>query len=329
MDKYIFQIVQKGDDVLIIIIGETDKFIATVNEDTFKLPYLKNKDLVKFISKILDKHSDSILKMDYSLENIDAHNLKLKIYLYDGNEHNYEIILKSKDTLDQEILDDKLKNIQAMYDNKLLKVDRKYDDACDELQSKIDNDIINLKSTLNEKYIKTEYRNYKFRSLQVVKNMSKINKVIEIYEEISDDKLFKINNEFYEKMYNELKNYNDFIEFMHKMYNEKHTNDPLKKIKFAYNYLIESNIYNIMDFIFNSHGTVQIIYLNLDFNKSTNKLTLNVKFLYDDSEYRNYKCLASLYNQNLSESKLIYHNFNNSTIQKKDNINVFIFEKIK
>jgi hypothetical protein len=329
MDKYIFQIVQKENDVLIIIIGETDKFIATVNEDTFKLPYLKNKDLVKFISKILDKHSDSILKMDYSLENIDAHNLKLKIYLYDGNEHNYEIILKSKDTLDQEILDDKLKNIQAIYDNKLLKVDRKYDDACDELQSKINNDIINLKYTLNEKDIKTEYRNYKFRSLQVVKNMSKINKVIEIYEEIDNDKLFKINNNFYEKIYDDLKSYDDFIEFMHKMYNEKHTNDPLKKIKFAYNYLIESNIYNIMDFIFNSHGTVQIIYLNLDFNKSTNKLTLNVKFLYDDSEYRNYKCFASLYNQNLSESKLIYHNFNNSTLQKKDNINVFIFEKIK
>jgi len=331
MDKYIFQIVQKGDDVLIIINDNTNKFIAIVNEDTFKLPYLKNKDMVKFVSKILDKHTDSILKLNYSLEIINTDQLKLNISVNDGKEHKYEVILKSKDTLDEENLIEKIDNVKKIYDDKILNLDRKYDDICDQLELKINSENNNLKTKIQTKHIKSEYRNYKFKSLEIIKSLNKMNKTIEIFEEIksnnSDDiKLNKINNNFYEEMYNEVKNYDDFINFIHMKYNEKQTNDPIKKVKYVYNYFIESNIFNILEFIFNLHGTIQIIYLNLEFNKSTQKLTTSVKFLYDNSELKNYKCLPSLYNQDLPECKLIYHNNNN---QKKDIINVFIFEKIK
>jgi hypothetical protein len=329
MDNYNFQIVQKGDDVSIIIHDNNNKYITLINEDTFKLPYLKNKDVLKFMSKILDKHSDSILKMDYQIQNIDADTLQLNIYLYDGEEHNYQIILKSKDTLDQEILEEKIKNIHIIQNNKLLDIDRKYDDIIDEVYKKIDIENNNLKNIIDTKHNKKEYHNYKFKSLQIVKSMNKTNKLFEIYEELEDDKLTKINNNFYSLLYDELKKYDDFIQYIHRMYSEKHTNDLLKKIKYSYNYLIDSNIFNVMEFIFNIYGTIQIIYLNLDYNKSNNKLTCSIKFLFDNSEYKSYKCLPSLYNQNLSESKLIYNSINNSTIQKKDIINVFIFEKLK
>ena len=329
MDNYNFQIVQKGDDVLIIIHDNINKFIGIVNEDTFNLPYLKNKDVLKFMSKMLDKHTDSILRMDYSLQNIDAYNIQLNLYLYDGEEHKYNIILKSKDTLDEENLENKIKNIHKLYDNKILDLDRKYDDINDEIYKKMNIENINLKNIIESTHNKNEYRNYKFKSLQVIKNMNKTNKLFEIYEELEEDKLTKINNDFYAKLYDELKKYDDFIQYIYKMYSEKHTNDLLKKIKYSYNYLIESNIFNVMEFIFNLHGTIQIIYLNLDYNKSSNKLTCSIKFIFDNSEYKIYKCLPSLYNQNLSESKLIYNSMNNSIIQKKDIINVFIFEKLK
>jgi hypothetical protein len=237
--------------------------------------------------------------------------------------------MKSKDSLDQENLEKNINDIKKNYDSKILELDRKYDDMYDELFLKMKFENNNLKNVIDSKYANNEYRNYKYKSLQIVKNMNKTNKSIEIYEELDNDKLSKINNEFYEKIYDELKKYEHFIEFINIKYSEKSTNDPLKKIKFSYNYLIESNIFNTMEFIFNFYGTIQIIYLNLDFNKSTNKLILTLKFLYDSSEFKNYKCFPSLYNQDLPDCKLIYHNINNSTIQKKDNINVFIFEKIK
>jgi hypothetical protein len=329
MDKYIFQIVPKGDDVLIIIHDDINKFIALINQDTFKLPYLKNKDMLKFISKILDKYSDSILKMNYSLESLDADNIKLNIYIYDGEEHNYTIILKSKDTLDIENLENKINEVKSIYDKKILDLDRKYDDVIDELHSKINIENNSLKNQIQMKQSKNEYRNYKFKSIQIIKSMNKLDKFIEILEEVEEFKYTKINDTFYEQLYNEVKKYDHFIEFINKLYNEKTTNDPLKKIKFVYYYLINSNIFNIMEFIFNFYGIIQIIYLNIDYNKSTNKLILTLKFLYDNSESKNYKCLPSLFNQDLTECKLIYQNINNTTILKKDNINVFIFEKLK
>jgi hypothetical protein len=329
MDNYNFQIVQKGDDVSIIINNATNKFIGIINEDTFKLPYLKNKDVLKFMSKIIDKHSDNILKMDYLIQNIDAETLQFNIYLYDGEEHNYKIILKSKDTLDQEILEEKIKNIHLIQNDKLLDINRKYDDIIDEIYKKIDIENNNLKNIIEYNQNKNEYHNYKFKSLQIIKSMNKTNKFFEIYNESEDQQITKINNEFYEKLYDELKKYNDFINYIFKMYSEKQTNDPLKKIKYSYNYLNESNIYNILEFIFNIHGIIEIIYLNLDYNKSTQKITCSIKFLYDNSEYKNYKCLPSLYNQQLINCKLIYNSINNTTIYKKDILNVFIFQKLK
>jgi hypothetical protein len=331
MSKYIFKILQKEDDVLIIVHNDIDKFIGTVNQDTFKLPYLKNKDVLKFVTKILNKYSDDILKLDYSIENIDASNIKLNITIYDGQKHLYEIILKAKDNVDEEKLEEKINNIKNIYNSKILDLDRKYDDMYDELKKKINIENINLESGINNKYMNNEYRNYKFKSFQIIKNMNKINKSIEINEELEELKYTKMNDNFFIKIYDELKRYNDFINFIFMKYNEKHTNDPIKKTRYVYNYLVESNIYNFIEFLLNIHGTIKIIYLNIDFNKGTQKLILSIKFLSDISESRIYKCLPSLYNQDLSECKLIYHNSNISNISNNTNpkINVFIFEKLK
>jgi hypothetical protein len=198
----------------------------------------------------------------------------------------------------------------------------------DELKKKINIENINLESGINNKYMNNEYRNYKFKSFQIIKNMNKINKSIEINEELEELKFTKISDNFFIKIYDELKRYNDFINFIFMKYNEKHTNDPIKKTRYVYNYLVESNIYNFIEFLLNIHGTIKIIYLNIDFNKGTQKLILSIKFLSDISESRIYKCLPSLYNQDLSKSKLIYHNSNN-TINTNTKINVFIFEKLK
>ena len=304
-----------------------------INEDTFKLSYLKNKDLSKFLSKVIDKFQDKTLKFDYTLSLIDKSNLSFKIFLWDGTKHEYEIILKSKESRDTELIDNKIKTSLDEYDLKIKKdiltIDRKYDDECDEINLKVVEKTTEVKKDILARYMSDLYRNYEFKSFKIVKCINKVNKSFEIQEEIEKDKYSNIKDNYYENLYNKLIKFEDFSHFTRERYNEYSTNDLDKKIYYLKMYLTHLSIYNVLEIILNNHGVINIIYLNIDYNKATYKVTIDIKFLYDDSEKRVYKCFPSLFKQELKNCQMIFNSLDNNIINKKDVLDLFIFQYIK
>jgi hypothetical protein len=303
-DKHIFKILERPNEVLLIIEINTLKFMQELNEDTFKLPYLKNKDLSKFLSKVIDKFQDKTLKFDYTLNLIDKSNLCFKIFLWDGTKHQFDIILKSKESRDTEIIDTKIKTSLDEYDTKIkqdiLKIDRKYDDECDEINSKITDKSNEVKRDILSRYINDSYRNWNYKSFKIVKCINKVNKSFEIQEEIEKDRYSNIKDNYYENLYNQLIKYDDFSQFSKERYNEYSTNELSKKIYYLKMYLTHLSIYNVLEIILNNHGVINIVYLNIDYNKATYKVNIDIKFLYDDSEKRIYKCIPALFKQELN-----------------------------
>ena len=331
-DKHIFKILERPNEVLLIIEINTLKFMQELNEDTFKLPYLKNKDLSKFLSKVIDKFQDKTLKFDYTLNLIDKSNLCFKIFLWDGTKHQFDIILKSKESRDTEIIDTKIKTSLDEYDTKIkqdiLKIDRKYDDECDEINSKITDKSNEVKRDILSRYINDSYRNWNYKSFKIVKCINKVNKSFEIQEEIEKDRYSNIKDNYYENLYNQLIKYDDFSQFSKERYNEYSTNELSKKIYYLKMYLTHLSIYNVLEIILNNHGVINIVYLNIDYNKATYKVNIDIKFLYDDSEKRIYKCIPALFKQELKNCQMIYNSYNNF-INKKDVLDIFIFQYIK
>lgn len=332
-DKHIFKILERPNEVLLIIEINTLKFMQELNEDTFNLPYLKNKDLSKFLSKVIDKFQDKTLKFDYTLNLIDKSNLCFKIFLWDGTKHQFDIILKSKESRDTEIIDTKIKTSLDEYDTKIkqdiLKIDRKYDDECDEINSKITDKSNEVKRDILSRYMNDSYRNWNYKSFKIVKCINKVNKSFEIQEEIEKDRYSNIKDNYYENLYNQLIKYDDFSQFSKERYNEYSTNELSKKIYYLKMYLTHLSIYNVLEIILNNHGVINIVYLNIDYNKATYKVNIDIKFLYDDSEKRIYKCIPALFKQELKNCQMIYNSYNNNFINKKDVLDIFIFQYIK
>jgi hypothetical protein len=331
-DKHIFKILERPNEVLLIIEINTLKFMQELNEDTFNLPYLKNKDLSKFLSKVIDKFQDKTLKFDYTLNLIDKSNLCFKIFLWDGTKHQFDIILKSKESRDTEIIDTKIKTSLDEYDTKIkqdiLKIDRKYDDECDEINSKITDKSNEVKRDILSRYMNDSYRNWNYKSFKIVKCINKVNKSFEIQEEIEKDRYSNIKDNYYENLYNQLIKYDDFSQFSKERYNEYSTNELGKKIYYLKMYLTHLSIYNVLEIILNNHGVINIVNLNIDYNKATYKVNIDIKFLYDDSEKRIYKCIPALFKQELKNCQMIYNSYNNF-INKKDVLDIFIFQYIK
>ena len=173
------------------------------------------------------------------------------------------------------------------------------------------------------------YRNYAFKSFKIVKCINKVNKSFEIQEEIDKDKYNGIKDSYYENLYNKLIKYEDFSRFSKDRYNEYSTNDLGKKIYYLKMYLTHLSIYNVLEIILNNHGVINIVYLNIDYNKATFKVNIDIKFLYDDSEKRIYKCYPSLFKQELKNCQMIYNSLNNNIINRKDVLDLFIFQYIK
>lgn len=332
-DKHIFKILERPNEVLLIIEINTLKFMQELNEDTFNLPYLKNKDLSKFLSKVIDKFQDKTLKFDYTLNLIDKSNLCFKIFLWDGTKHQFDIILKSKESRDTEIIDTKIKTSLDEYDTKIkqdiLKIDRKYDDECDEINSKITDKSNEVKRDILSRYMNDSYRNWNYKSFKIVKCINKVNKSFEIQEEIEKDRYSNIKDNYYENLYNQLIKYDDFSQFSKERYNEYSTNELGKKIYYLKMYLTHLSIYNVLEIILNNHGVINIVNLNIDYNKATYKVNIDIKFLYDDSEKRIYKCIPALFKQELKNCQMIYNSYNNNFINKKDVLDIFIFQYIK
>ena len=329
-DKHIFKILERPNEVLLIIEVNSLKFMQELNEDTFNLPYLKNKDLSKFLSKVIDKFQDKTLKFDYILNLIDKSHLSFKIFLWDGAKHQYEIILKSKESRDTEIIENKIKESLNEYDNKIkqniLEIDRKYDDECDEINSTIIKKTNEIKKDILLRYTNDVYRNYEYKSLKIIKCINKVNISLDIQEETEKDKYVAIKDSFYENLYNDLIKYDDFSNFSRARNNEYLSNES-KKIYYTKMYMTHLSIYNVLEFILNNHGIINILYLNIDYNKATHKIITNIKFLYDNSEKRTYKCYPSLFKQSLKNCNMIYNATNNNLyLNKKDELDIYIFQ---
>jgi len=332
-EKYVFKILERPNEILLIIENGILKFITTINEETFDLPYLKNKMLSKFLSKVLDKFQDNTLKLDYLIKKIDYSNLLLTIMVWDGEKHIYDIKLKSKELHDGEITDSKIKTSIVNLDNKLhkkiLDIDRKYDDECDKINELIKQKTQEIKKELLMHYTTNPYRNYKFKSISIIKGINKAFKSLDLLIETDTDKYEPIRESFYEKIFDELKKYEHFNNFGRCLFKDLSLNDKTSKTEYIKCYFLELSIYNILEIILNNYGIVEIIYLNLYYNKATCKIDLKVKFIYDDSESRHYKCLPNLFKQDLSNSKLIYNSLSKTNNIKKDILDIFIFQNLK
>lgn len=324
-DKYIFKLLERQNEVVLIIESDNLKFLTEINEDTFKLPYLKNKDLTKFLSKVIDKFQDKTLKLDYTVSKIDSNHLLLKILVWDGTKHTFDIHLKSKEIKDNENLEKKLNELKLEFKDELVNTARIYDDEIDHFKDEVDEKLVDMKKTLITKYATDTYRNYKFKSFKIIKCIHKVNRTFDIYEEIDKDKFLPASNDFFIKLYEELKKFEHFQNFTRNVYNESLTTENSRKIYHVKKYFMDVSIYNILEFILNNHGILDILHLNVDYNKATYKITLDISFIHDDSEYRVYKCYPSIYKLNIEKGKLIHHIINN----KKDTLDIFIFQFLK
>lgn len=328
-DKYVFKLMEKTDEVLLIIQNDNLKFMTEINEKTFNLPYLKNKDLTKFLSKVIDKFQDKTLKLDYTVSITDSNNLLFKIVVWDGQKHVYDINLKSKEIRDAEIIDTKINdtasNLKKDISNDLLKLDRKYDDELDKLTENVDEKLKDFKKSMMSKYTSDNYRNYKFKSFKIIKCVNKAYRSFDIFEESDKDAFVQPNEQFFSSTYNDLRKFEHFNTFIRNTFNETYANDIAKKIFHVKKYFMEISIYNVLEVVLNNYGIIDIVYLNLDFNKATYKVSLDIKFIYDDSEARVYRCYPSLFKTSINDAKLI-HKFVNS---KKDSLDIFIFQCLK
>lgn len=332
-EKYVFKILERPTEILLIIENGLLKFITSINEETFKLPYLKNKMLSKFLSKVIDKFQDNTLKLDYLIKKIDHSNLLLTIMVWDGKKHLYEIKLKSKELHDGEITEHKIKtsivDLDTKLHKKILDIDRKYDDECDKINELVKQKAQETKKELLTHHATSVYRNYKFKSMRINKGTNKAFRSLDILVETNTNVYESLRDSVYEKIFDELKKYEHFNNFGRALFKDLSIADQPLKVESIKSYFMDLSIYNILEIILNNYGIVEIIYLNLDYNKATYKVNLTIKFLYDDSELRHYKCLPHLFKQDLSSSKLIYNSLSKTNIIKKDILDIFIFQNLK
>ena len=208
-DKFIFKILERQNDILLIIENDNLKFMTELDENVFKLPYLKNKDLAKFLGKVLDRFSDNILKLNYSVRIIDNTQMILKITIFDGTNHEYEIPLKSKEIRDVEVTDKKIKDaineLNNSIQNKLIGITKIHADTNTTTNADFSRNFQFLKNELITRDITDKYRNLKFKSIKIIKSNNKVNKHTEVYEEIDRDKMEIIPDDIYVKIYEQLK----------------------------------------------------------------------------------------------------------------------------
>lgn len=337
-ENYVFKIMEKQNsnnenDILLIIENDTLKFMTDIKEETFNLPYLRNKDLTKFLSKIIDKFNDQNLKFDYSVKIIDTNKLLFKVYYWDGSNHNYDIILKSKEIRDSELLDlkfIKVKNdIQTDYNNKIDNLESDYNNKVKFLQSDYNQKILETKTSILNKVNNDKYRNYTYKSLKIIKSTSKITRFFNFLEENNIDNFINPDTSFINTFYSYSINNENFNKFIKQLLNDNVILDHHKKFDLLKKYMVDLDVYNTIEFIINYFGYVNILNLNIDFNKPLCKLTIELKILYDISDKRHYKCYKNLFNKNLNNSRLIYQIDNSYSNLKKELFDIYIFEYLE
>jgi len=306
--KYIFKLIEKKDGILLIIQNDSLIFMTEINELTFNLPYISSKNLNRFLSKVIDKFNDKTLKLDYVISELDINNVLFKVTVWDGKTHTFDIKLKSKEIREAELIDNKINTTVI------------------DIKRYASNELKNTAESILNKHNSDNYRNYKFKSIRIIKATNKVNRNIDIFEESSKEKYFIISDSFYNSVYDELKKYEHFNDYIRNLFKNRLI-DLSNKVYYVKKYFVDISIYNILEIILNNYGVINIVNLNLEHNKGTDKVILDIKFLYDDSETRIYKCCPFLFKQNFEACKIIYNSYN--TFNKKDKLDIFIFEKLK
>jgi hypothetical protein len=332
-DKFIFKILERQNDILLIIENENLKFMTELDENVFKLPYLKNKDLAKFLGKVLDRFSDNILKLNYSVRIIDNTQMILKIIIFDGTNHEYEIPLKSKEIRDVEVTDKKIKDaineLNNSIQNKLIGITKVHADTNTKTNSDFSRNFQFLKNELITRDITTKYRDLKFKSLKIIKSNNKVNKHTEVYEEVDRDKMELISDDIYVKVYEQLKENINFINFIRVRFNISEILEREKMVYYIKKYFVDISMNNLLELLLNIHGSIDILYINLEYSRHLDKNILDVKFLYDETDMKIYKCHSSLFGINLKDSRLVNCVMNTSINNKKDAMDIFVFESLK
>lgn len=332
-DKFIFKILERQNDILLIIENDNLKFMTELDENTFKLPYLKNKDLAKFLGKVLDRFNDNILKLNYNVRIIDNTQMILKIIIFDGTNREYEIPLKSKEIRDVEVTDKKIKdainelnnNIQA----KIMGINKIHADTNIATNADFSRNLQFLKNEITTKNITDKYKNLKFKSLKITKSNNKINKHTEVYEEIDRDKMELVSDDIYIKIYEQLKENLNFINFIRVRFNISEILEREKMVYYIKKYFIDISMNHLLELLLNIHGSIDILYINLEYSRHLDKNILDIKFLYDESDMKTYKCHSSLFGINLKDSRLVNCVMNTSINNKKDAMDIFVFESLK
>ena len=332
-DKFIFKILERQNDILLIIENDNLKFMTELDENVFKLPYLKNKDLAKFLGKVLDRFSDGILKLNYNVRIIDNTQMILKIIIFDGTNREYEIPLKSKEIRDVEVTDKKIKDsineLNNTIQTKLLGITKIHADTNTTTNTNFNKNLQFLKNELITRDITNKYRNLKFKSLKIIKSNNKVNKHTEIYEEIERDKMELIPDDVYVKVYEQLKENTNFINFIRVRFNISEILEREKMVYYIKKYFVDISMNNLLELLLNIHGFIDILYINLEYSRHLDKNILDVKFLYDENDIKTYKCHSSLFGINLKDSRLVNCVMNTSINNKKDAMDIFVFECLK
>ena len=336
-DKYIFKILDKDSEIIIFIETSSQTFVAKINETNFNLPYLKNKDLGKFISKVIDKFDDNTLKLNYTLNLVDANNLFMKIMIWDGTPHTFDISFKSKEIFDNENTNNKINNacdlVKKELNTNLLNLERKFDDECDDIRDKFDFKINETKVNILDNYKNDNFRNFKYKSIKVIKSSHKSNRFFEIMTEVDTDSFKYIPDSFYIDIYTKYSKSESFMIFARSLYNHNTIIDDNKKVNIIRKFFMDNSLFNNLEMIFNYFGFIHFISINIEFNRGTSRFIFEIKFLYDDSIPNKffYKVYSSLINTEINsdgnKSKLLYHNTGNPN--KKNDVDLYIFQSVK
>lgn len=332
-DKYIFKILDKDSEIIIFIETSSQTFVAKINETNFNLPYLKNKDLGKFIAKVIDKFEDNTLKLNYTLNLIDANNLYLKILVWDGTAHSFDIHLKSKEIFDNENINNKINNacdlVKSEINTNILNLERKFDDECDDIKDSFDFKINETKVNILDNYKNDNYRNFKYKSIKLIKASHKTNRSFEIMDEVDNNSFKYVPDSFYIDLFNKYSKSESFMIYARSLYNHNIIIDNSKKVNIIRKFFMDNTLLNNLEMIFNYFGFINFLSINIEFNRGTARFIFDIKFLYDDSESNKffYKVYSSLINTEINKSKLIYHNTGNPN--KKNDVDLYIFQSVK
>ena len=121
----------------------------------------------------------------------------------------------------------------------------------------------------------------------------------------------------------------NFINFIRVRFNISEILEREKMVYYIKKYFVDISMNNLLELLLNIHGFIDILYINLEYSRHLDKNILDIKFLHDENDMKIYKCHSSLFGINLKDSRLVNCVMNTSINNKKDAMDIFVFESLK